>query len=137
MRATAEVINGDNEPDIKHEEAGAPDYEGYRIADYFSSLETNNVNQRVRSDGWWNKLTMTHGCYWKKCSFYARGSWPVAIAWDPDTWCSHSAPIVSAAAAYKNCRATWTTRHNTTTGQLRFTRGDRAARGRGGPGSGA
>ena len=62
-------VNGDNEPDIKHEEAGAPDYEGYRIADYFSSLETNNVNQRVRSDGWWNKLTMTHGCYWKKCSF--------------------------------------------------------------------
>ncbi|MBL9006439.1 MAG: hypothetical protein JNJ46_19445, partial [Myxococcales bacterium] len=61
--------DGDPEGDARHSEAGAPDYTDLRIADYFSSLETNNINQRVRSDGWWNKLTMTHGCYWKKCSF--------------------------------------------------------------------
>jgi hypothetical protein len=64
--------NGDPEPDLRHAETGAPDYQGYRIGDYFSSLETTNINQRVRSDGWWNKLTMTHGCYWKKCSFCRR-----------------------------------------------------------------
>ena len=61
--------DGDPEGDIRQAEAGAPDYTGYPVANYFSSLETNNINQRVRSDGWWNKLTMTHGCYWKKCSF--------------------------------------------------------------------
>ncbi len=61
--------DGDPEGDARHSEAGAPDYTDLRVGDYFSSLETNNINQRVRSDGWWNKLTMTHGCYWKKCSF--------------------------------------------------------------------
>ncbi len=61
--------DGDPDGDAKHSEAGAPDYTDLRLEDYFSSLETNNINQRVRSDGWWNKLTMTHGCYWKKCSF--------------------------------------------------------------------
>ena len=61
--------DGDPDADARHSEAGAPDYSDLRVADYFSSLETTNVNQRVRSDGWWNKLTMTHGCYWKKCSF--------------------------------------------------------------------
>lgn len=66
---TLRYEDGDPEPDIRHAETGAPDYTGYRIGDYFSSLETTNINQRVRSDGWWNKLTMTHGCYWKKCSF--------------------------------------------------------------------
>ena len=24
---------------------------------------------RLWSDGRWNKLTVAHGCYWKKCSF--------------------------------------------------------------------
>ena len=72
--------DGDPDGDIRHEEAGAPDYEGYRVADYFSSLETNNINQRVRSDGWWNKLTMTHGCYWKKCSFSLRSENSSAIS---------------------------------------------------------
>jgi hypothetical protein len=61
--------DGDPEGDARHSEAGAPDYSDLRLDDYFSSLETNNINKRVRCDGWWNKMTMTHGCYWKKCSF--------------------------------------------------------------------
>ncbi|HKA90211.1 MAG TPA: B12-binding domain-containing radical SAM protein [Haliangiales bacterium] len=61
--------DGDPAPDAPHEEAGTPDYTDYKLRDYFSSLETNNVTQRVRVDGWWNKMTMAHGCYWKKCSF--------------------------------------------------------------------
>jgi radical SAM superfamily enzyme YgiQ (UPF0313 family) len=61
--------DGDSAGDAAHEDAGTPDYTDYRVADYFSSLETNNVTQRVRVDGWWNKMTMAHGCYWKKCSF--------------------------------------------------------------------
>lgn len=57
------------ECDASHEDSGAPDYRGYRVQDYCSTLETININQRIRSDGWWNKLTMAHGCYWNKCSF--------------------------------------------------------------------
>jgi len=70
-RAPGEVCysNGGPEPDPPHAEAGAPDYTGYKINEYFATLETINVLARVRSDGWWNKLTMAHGCYWKKCSF--------------------------------------------------------------------
>ena len=61
--------DGSGDRDASHESAGAPDYTGYRIKDYFTPLETFNVNQRLYSEGWWNKLTMAHGCYWKKCSF--------------------------------------------------------------------
>ncbi len=28
-----------------------------------------NPMHRLWSDGRWNKLTLAHGCYWKKCSF--------------------------------------------------------------------
>ncbi len=77
---TLRYANGDPEPDLRHAETGAPDYEGYRVGDYFSSLETTNINQRVRSDGWWNKLTMTHGCYWKKCSFCRRPATKPALS---------------------------------------------------------
>ena len=28
-----------------------------------------NPMHRLWSDGRWNKLTVAHGCYWKKCSF--------------------------------------------------------------------
>ncbi len=28
-----------------------------------------NPMNRLWSDGRWNKLTVAHGCYWKKCSF--------------------------------------------------------------------
>jgi hypothetical protein len=61
--------DGAAEPDASHEQTGAPDYTGYRFPDYFAALETCNVTQRLYYDGWWNKLTMAHGCYWKKCSF--------------------------------------------------------------------
>jgi radical SAM superfamily enzyme YgiQ (UPF0313 family) len=63
------LSDGATECDANHEESGAPDYRGYRVEDYCSTLETININQRIRSDGWWNKLTMAHGCYWNKCSF--------------------------------------------------------------------
>jgi hypothetical protein len=59
--------SGDN--DASHEDTGAPDYSGYNFSRYFSAIETTNVNQRLYSESWWNKLTMAHGCYWKKCSF--------------------------------------------------------------------
>lgn len=56
-------------PDIAHRDIGAPDYAGLPLADYLSVLETLNPMHRLWSDGRWNKLTIAHGCYWKRCSF--------------------------------------------------------------------
>ncbi len=36
---------------------------------YLSLLDMLNPMHRLWSDGRWNKLTVAHGCYWKKCSF--------------------------------------------------------------------
>jgi hypothetical protein len=39
------------------------------LGDYVSVLEMLNPMHRLWSDGRWNKITLAHGCYWKKCSF--------------------------------------------------------------------
>jgi hypothetical protein len=57
------------EPDIAFSECGTPTYEGLPLADYLSLLDMLNPMHRLWSDGRWNKLTIAHGCYWKKCSF--------------------------------------------------------------------
>ncbi len=69
--STGEVVyrNGALTADIAHREIGAPDYDGLPLADYLSVLETLNPMHRLWSDGRWNKLTIAHGCYWKRCSF--------------------------------------------------------------------
>jgi len=55
--------------DIPHREVGAPCYEGLPLDQYLSVFEMLNPMHRIWSDGRWNKLTLAHGCYWKKCSF--------------------------------------------------------------------
>lgn len=62
-------INGCTEADIAHNNAGTPDYTGLLLDSYVSMLEMANPMHRLWSDGRWNKLTVAHGCYWKKCSF--------------------------------------------------------------------
>lgn len=62
-------INGSQELDIPQRETGTPDYTDLRVNDYLSVIEVVNPMHRLWSDGWWNKLTMAHGCYWGKCSF--------------------------------------------------------------------
>ncbi len=57
------------EPDIAFSEIGTPTYAGLPLADYLSLLDMLNPMHRLWSDGRWNKLTVAHGCYWKKCSF--------------------------------------------------------------------
>ncbi len=57
------------EPDIPFSETGAPTYSGLPLNDYLSLLDMLNPMHRLWSDGRWNKLTVAHGCYWKKCSF--------------------------------------------------------------------
>jgi radical SAM superfamily enzyme YgiQ (UPF0313 family) len=55
--------------DISHREVGAPTYQGLPLAKYVSLVEMLNPMHRLWSDGRWNKLTVAHGCYWKKCTF--------------------------------------------------------------------
>ena len=57
------------EPDIAFSESGTPTYAGLPLDDYLSVLDMLNPMHRLWSDGRWNKLTVAHGCYWKKCSF--------------------------------------------------------------------
>jgi radical SAM superfamily enzyme YgiQ (UPF0313 family) len=57
------------EPDIAFSESGSPTYAGLPLQDYLSLLDMLNPMHRLWSDGRWNKLTVAHGCYWKKCSF--------------------------------------------------------------------
>ena len=57
------------EPDIAFDEVGTPTWDGLPITRYLSLLDMLNPMHRLWSDGRWNKLTVAHGCYWKKCSF--------------------------------------------------------------------
>lgn len=57
------------EADIAFAEVGTPTWDGLPIHDYLSLLDMLNPMHRLWSDGRWNKLTIAHGCYWKKCSF--------------------------------------------------------------------
>ncbi|MEZ5705768.1 MAG: radical SAM protein [Burkholderiaceae bacterium] len=57
------------EPDIPFEDVGTPTWAGLPIGQYLSLLDMLNPMHRLWSDGRWNKLTVAHGCYWKKCSF--------------------------------------------------------------------
>ncbi|WP_410499728.1 B12-binding domain-containing radical SAM protein [Chitinibacter sp. S2-10] len=57
------------EPDVPFNDVGTPTWDGLPITRYLSLLDMLNPMHRLWSDGRWNKLTIAHGCYWKKCSF--------------------------------------------------------------------
>ena len=57
------------EPDVAFDDVGTPTWDGLPLHDYLSLLDMLNPMHRLWSDGRWNKLTVAHGCYWKKCSF--------------------------------------------------------------------
>ena len=57
------------EPDIPFSDVGTPTWDGLPLDKYLSLLDMLNPMHRLWSDGRWNKLTVAHGCYWKKCSF--------------------------------------------------------------------
>jgi len=58
-----------HEPDVPFAEAGTPTWDGLPLDHYLSLLDMLNPMHRLWSDARWNKLTVAHGCYWKKCSF--------------------------------------------------------------------
>jgi hypothetical protein len=57
------------EPDVPFEDVGTATWDGLPLNSYLSLLDMLNPMHRLWSDGRWNKLTVAHGCYWKKCSF--------------------------------------------------------------------
>jgi hypothetical protein len=61
--------NDPNQHDFPQRDTGTPTYDGLPLRDYVSVLEMLNPMHRLWSDGRWNKITIAHGCYWKKCSF--------------------------------------------------------------------
>ncbi len=57
------------EPDVPFEDVGTPTWDGLPLDRYLSLLDMLNPMHRLWSEARWNKLTVAHGCYWKKCSF--------------------------------------------------------------------
>ena len=58
-----------SEPDVPFDDVGTPTWDGLPLHRYLSLLDMLNPMHRLWSDGRWNKVTVAHGCYWKKCSF--------------------------------------------------------------------
>ncbi|HTM21727.1 MAG TPA: radical SAM protein [Kofleriaceae bacterium] len=55
--------------DVPFRDAGTPTYDGLPLDRYLSLVEMLNPMMALWSSRRWNKLTIAHGCYWKKCSF--------------------------------------------------------------------
>jgi len=69
-RDGAVVLENDaTQRDIPQSDTGIPTYDGLPLGEYVSLMEMLNPMHRLWSDGRWNKITLAHGCYWKKCSF--------------------------------------------------------------------
>ncbi|MCX5748168.1 MAG: radical SAM protein [Proteobacteria bacterium] len=66
---TVELVTDPAAHDIPQQSAGTPTYAGLTLDRYVSLFEMLNPMHRLWSDGRWNKLTIAHGCYWKKCAF--------------------------------------------------------------------
>lgn len=54
---------------ISHKDRGCPDFDGLDHSLYFSLLESVNAMHKMWGDGRWNKMMLSHGCYWAKCAF--------------------------------------------------------------------
>ncbi|MBC7385267.1 MAG: radical SAM protein [Cryobacterium sp.] len=67
--AQVAFFSDSREHDIPQKNVGCPSYDGLPMDRYLSIFELPNPMHRIWSDGRWNKLTLAHGCYWKKCSF--------------------------------------------------------------------
>ncbi|GGZ92692.1 B12-binding domain-containing radical SAM protein [Algibacter mikhailovii] len=65
------VVYKDKKPNtiFHHKNLPAPNYSGLPFEKYLSFLDIVNPMHRMWTDYRWNKLTVSHGCYWKQCSF--------------------------------------------------------------------
>lgn len=65
------IVYSDNslKKNIAHDLLPCPSYDGIDVKKYFSMTEMLNPMHKIWSDGFWIKLTIAHGCYWRKCTF--------------------------------------------------------------------
>ncbi len=64
-----QLIAGDSKENIAWKDRGDPDYTGIQVNQYLSTLDNLSPSYRLWTDGFWNKITLAHGCYWHRCSF--------------------------------------------------------------------
>lgn len=62
------LISSSREADIPFKDTPAPTYTGLCLDRYLSLCSGLSRVHRIWSRHW-NKLTLAHGCYWKKCAF--------------------------------------------------------------------
>lgn len=55
--------------DYSLNELPAPTYEGLDLNSYISVIDGSNPMHSLWNNGRWNKITLAHGCYWKRCAF--------------------------------------------------------------------
>jgi hypothetical protein len=53
----------------EHPFVSAAWYNDLPLHDYLQLVDSVNPTHRLWSDGRWNKITLAHGCYWKRCAF--------------------------------------------------------------------
>ncbi len=53
----------------RHAFTATPFYGDLRLDTYLQTIDTLNPAHRLWADGRWNKITLAHGCYWKRCTF--------------------------------------------------------------------
>lgn len=58
-----------NSKEYNLNELPAPTYKGLDLSMYISVLDSTNPMHSLWNNGRWNKLTLAHGCYWKRCAF--------------------------------------------------------------------
>ncbi len=61
--------SGNDTENIAFKDLPAPDFSGLPVDKYLSLVELTNPMHKLWTDGFWNKMTVAHGCYWAKCAF--------------------------------------------------------------------
>ncbi|GAF04719.1 B12-binding domain-containing radical SAM protein [Saccharicrinis fermentans] len=69
IKNKVEFVDNSEDKDISFRQSVCPDYSDINVGQYISVIEVTNPMHRLWSDGFWNKLTMAHGCYWGRCTF--------------------------------------------------------------------
>lgn len=62
-------LNFDSKENIPFSNRSFPDYSDIQTDKYISLMETPNPMHNLWSVGFWNKMTLAHGCYWAQCAF--------------------------------------------------------------------
>ena len=79
-----QYINDPHAQEIRFAQTGTPDYADLPHQQYLSVIEVLNPMHKLWSDGFWNKMTLAHGCYWGKCAF-CDGTLDYIKRYDPAT----------------------------------------------------